>query len=115
MYSEQHTSAATLTESAPMSAPRPETNFEKLTTALTAAMAGADPVGNSTLRAMLEQSGLIKNLQEWASPSSVKLRHPEDVPDVVFLDLSTGMGSEFVFAQELSKLRPSVHIIACTA
>jgi pilus assembly protein CpaE len=43
------------------------------------------------------------------------LRHAEDIPDVVFLDLSTGMGSEFVFAQELSKLRPSVHIIACTA
>jgi pilus assembly protein CpaE len=64
---------------------------------------------------MLEQTGLIKNLQEWASLSSVKLRHAEDVPDVVFLDLSTGMGSEFLFAQELSKLRPSVHIIACTA
>lgn len=72
-------------------------------------------MGNSSLRAMLEQTGLIKNLQEWASLSSVKLRHAEDVPEVVFLDLSTGMGSEFLFAQELSKLRPSVHIIACTA
>ncbi len=115
MYREQHSSAATLVESAPVSTVSRELTQEAPAPVLTAAMAGADPVGNSTLRAMLEQTGLIKNLQEWASLSSVKLRRAEDVPDVVFLDLSTGMGSEFLFAQELSKLRPSVHIIACTA
>src|SRR5215470_16549398 len=111
-----HYSAATLVESAPLSPVSPELTYEaRPTPLLTAAMAGADPVGNSTLRAMLEQMGLVKSLEEWASLSSVRLRHAEDVPDVVFLDLSTGMGSEFLFAQELSKLRPSVHIIACTA
>jgi pilus assembly protein CpaE len=114
MLREQLSSASILLETAPLAA-APEMGLPGPAPLLTAAMAGSDPVGNSTLRAMLGQSGLIKNLEEWASPGSSKLRHAEDVPDVVFLDLSTGMGREFVFAQELSKLRPSVHIIACTA
>lgn len=112
MHREQPSSAATLMDTAPFAA------SEEMTLpgpALTAAMAGSDPIGNSTLRAILEQTGLIKNLAEWAGRSSFKLQHAEDVPDVVFLDLSAGMGSEFGLAQELSKLRPSVHIIACTA
>jgi len=105
-----------LTESEVIPAVSTERNFaEAITPVLTVAMAGTDPVGNSTLRSMLQQTGLVKNVREWASLSEVKVRHAEDVPDVVFLDLSTGMGSEFLFAQELSKLRPSVHIIACTA
>jgi pilus assembly protein CpaE len=112
MYREQSSSAATLLETAPFAASPEMTPHGP---ALTAAMAGSDPVGNSTLRAILEQTGLIKNVEEWAGQNSSKLRHAEDVPDVVFLDLSTGMGREFSFAQELSKLRPSVHIIACTA
>lgn len=109
--------AAVLTESAPIppSASIASSYEETVTPVLTVAMAGADPIGNSTLRSMLQQTGLVKGVHEWASLSAVKLRHAEDVPDVVFLDLSTGMGSEFQFAQELSKMRPSVHIIACTA
>lgn len=64
---------------------------------------------------MLEQSGLASDVQEWAWLNELKLRNAQDVPEVVFLDLSAGMGAEFIFAQELSKLRPSVHIIACSA
>lgn len=102
-------------ESPPAGPVSREVTYEaRPTPVLTAAMAGSDPVGNSTLRAILEQTNLVKSLQEWASLGCLKLRHAQDVPDVVFLDLSTGMGSEFLFAQELSKLRPSVHIIACT-
>ena len=114
MHREQPSSALTLMETAPFPDPS-ELTLPGPALRLTAAMAGADPVGNSTLRAILEQTGLIKNLEEWAALSSSKLQHAEDVPDVVFLDLSTGMGSEFGFAQELSRLRPSVHIVACTA
>src|SRR5215470_1025765 len=112
MHREQPSSAATLMDTAPFAASGEMTLPGP---ALTAAMAGSDPISNSTLRAILEQTGLIKNLAEWAGRSSFKLQHTEDVPDVVFLDLSAGMGSEFGLAQELSKLRPSVHIIACTA
>jgi len=108
-------SAAVLTDSAPVPAPSDVQNFALTTTpVLTVAMAGSDPVGNSTLRTMLEQTGLVKSVQEWASPSVVQLRAADDVPDIVFLDLSSGMGSEFLFAQEISKLRPAVHIIACS-
>src|SRR5215813_13745301 len=99
MHREQPSSALTLMDTAPFAAAQ-ETTLPG--PALTAAMAGSDPVGNSTLRAILEQTGLIKNLEEWAGRSSLKLRHAEDVPDVVFLDLSAGMGSEFGLAQELS-------------
>src|SRR5580765_4645910 len=107
--------AAVLTDCAAISAVSEGKFAEAITPVLTAAMAGSDPVGNSMLRSMLQQTGLVKNVQEWASLSVPKLRGAEYVPDVVFLDLSSGLGSEFVFAQELTKLRPAVHIIACSA
>jgi len=116
MYREQERPAAVIVDSAPVQAASTDRDFQQaITPVLTAAMAGADPVGNSTLRAMLHQTGLVKGVEEWASLSAVKPRHANDVPDVVFLDLSAGMGSEFKFAQELSRVRPAVHIIACTA
>jgi pilus assembly protein CpaE len=71
-------------------------------------------MSNGALRALIDETGLVKNLEEWAWLNAVKLRNAQDVPDVVFLDLSAGMGSEFLFAQELSKLRPAVAIIACS-
>jgi pilus assembly protein CpaE len=108
--------AAVLTDCAPLAAVLTEGNFtEAGTPVLTAVVAGSDPVGNSTLRSLLQQAGLVKDLQEWTSLNVPRLRHADEVPDVVFLDLSSGMGSEFVFAQELTKLRPAVHIIACSA
>ena len=82
---------------------------------LTVAVVGSDPVGGSTLRHMLLQSGLVKEIHEWASIKTVELRHTQDVPDVVFLDLSGNGESDFAFAQKLSRLRPSSHIIACSA
>jgi pilus assembly protein CpaE len=115
MYREQESPAALLVDSTPVHSQSSERDFEEaITPVFKVALAGADPIGNSTLRAMLQHSGLVKDMQEWASLHAVKLRHADDVPDVVFLDLSAGMGSEFAFAQELSKLRPSVIIIACS-
>ena len=43
------------------------------------------------------------------------MRHSQDVPEVVFLDISGSGQSEFAFAQQLARLRPSVHIVACSA
>ena len=115
MYREQQSPAAVLVDSTPVHTEFPERNFEEaIAPVFKVALAGADPVGNAMLRAMLQQSGLVKDTQEWAWLEAVKLRHADDVPDLVFLDLSTGMGSELAFAQELSKLRPSVTIIACS-
>ena len=104
-----------LVDSTPVQAASAERNFEQaIVPVLTVAMAGTDPVGNSTLHALLQQTGLVKSVQEWASLSVVKPRHSDDVPDVVFLDLSSGMGSEFAFAQQLSRVRPAVNIIVCS-
>jgi pilus assembly protein CpaE len=115
MHREQDSPATVLVGSTQVEAASAERNFEQaIVPVLTVAMAGADPVGNSTLRAMLQQTGLVKSVQEWASLSVAKPGHPDDVPDVVFLDLSTGMGSEFAFAQQLGRVRPSVNIIVCS-
>jgi pilus assembly protein CpaE len=82
---------------------------------LNVAIAASDPVACSTLRHMLEQTGLVKQIHEWASSNAVELRNAQDVPDVVFLDLNGNGNLEFVFAQQLTKLRPSAHIVACSA
>ena len=85
------------------------------TPTLTAAIVGADPVGCSTLRQMLRQSGWIREVQEWASAKSVELRSAQDVPDLIFLELSDESENDFTFSQQLMRLRPSVHIAACSA
>ncbi len=82
---------------------------------LSFAIASSDSAGCSSLRHMLLQTGLAKEIHEWASPKAVELRHSQDVPDVVFLDLNGTAQSDFAFAQQLAKLRPSVHIVACSA
>lgn len=82
---------------------------------LSFAIASSDPAACSNLRHMLLQTGLVKEVHEWASAKAVELRHSQDVPDVVFLDLNGTAQSDFAFAQQLSKLRPSVHIVACSA
>ena len=84
------------------------------TTLLKAAIAGCDRAGNATLCGMLEATGTVKEVLEWAWLNELKLRDAQDVPNVVFIDLSAGMGSEFLFAQELVKLNPAVHLIACS-
>jgi len=110
MYREQESPAAVLLDSTPVHTESPERDFAEATTPVfKVALAGADPIGNSTLRAMLQQSGLAKDTQEWASLDAVKLRHADDVPDVVFLDLSTSMGSELAFARGLSKRKFRPH------
>lgn len=82
---------------------------------LSVAIAGSDGIGSSTLRQALQETGLAKEIHEWASEKAVELRHAQDVPDVVFLDMSDHGQFGFAYAQRLSKLRPSVHLVACSA
>jgi pilus assembly protein CpaE len=82
---------------------------------LSVAITSSDAVACSSLRHMLLQTGLVKEIHDWASAKAVELRHSQDVPDVVFLDLNGTAQSDFAFAQQLAKLRPSVHIVACSA
>lgn len=121
MYTEHGSPSALLVETqtpAPKTATRNTESGSSVAAAsplLSVAVVGSDPVGGSTLRHMLLQSGLVKDVHEWASPQAIELRHSQDVPDVVFLDLSGSGESDFDFAQQLSRLRPSTHIIACSA
>src|ERR1700752_1521360 len=114
MYRHQDRPTSLLLE--PAAAPlAPAAVGQAPTPSLKAAIAGSDRASNATLCAMLEATGLLKEVLEWAWLTGMKLRDAQDVPDVVFLDLAAGMGSEFLFAQELVKLNPAVHIIACSA
>ncbi len=82
---------------------------------LTAAASSADTVNTNTLRACLQQTGLVQSVWEWGvSPQ----RHPgpgESVPDVVLLDLSRDLESCFAFAAHLRRLRPDVRIVLCSS
>jgi pilus assembly protein CpaE len=90
-------------------------NRETTGSLLSVAIAGTDPAACSSLRHMLLRTGMVKEIHEWASAKALELRHSQDVPDVVFLELNGTAQSDFAFAQQLAKLRPSVHIVACSA
>src|SRR5262245_9844898 len=118
MFREQDRPSSLLVET---SARLPEISADKripetgAVPSLTVAIAASDPAAGSTLRPMVQQTGLVKEIREWASSKAVELRSAQDVPDVVFLDLNGNGNLEFVFAQQLTKLRPSAHIVACSA
>ena len=82
---------------------------------LSVAIASSDSIACSSLRLMLLQTGLVREIHDWASAKAVEMRHSQEVPDVVFLDLNGTAQSDFAFAQRLAKLRPTVHIVACSA
>jgi pilus assembly protein CpaE len=85
------------------------------TPSLRVAIAAVDPVGCSTLRHMLVQTGLTKSIEEWALSNPPEMRNSQDVPDVVFVDLSPNNKMDFSLAQQLNRMRPSTHIVACSA
>jgi pilus assembly protein CpaE len=83
--------------------------------ALRVAIAASDPAGCSTLRHMLMQTRLVRSIDEWTSSNTPKLRNAQEVPEVIFLDVNENGKLDFALAQQLSRLRPSAHIVACTA
>lgn len=82
---------------------------------LTVAMIGSDPVSASTLRHMLVQTGAVKEVREWPSCAAAEFHAPQEVPDVVLLDLSGDHEADFEFARALVKLQPSVTVAICSA
>jgi pilus assembly protein CpaE len=82
---------------------------------LSAAITGSGPAGGSPLHQMLLETSQVRNIRDWVSPATLRLLHAQDVPDVVFLDMNADGAADFSFAQQLIKLRPSVHIVACSA
>lgn len=121
MYKEQPSPAVLMVESAASASGTSIWNSESTAQpastlpVLSAAITGLDPVSSSTLRHMLLQTGLVKDVREWASDKMAQLRHSQDVPDLIFLDLNGKAELDFTVAQQLTRLRPSVHIVACSA
>jgi pilus assembly protein CpaE len=121
MYKEQPSPAVLMVESSASASDSSIWNSESAARpgstvpVLSAAITGLDPVASSTLRHMLLETGLVKGVHEWPSDKMAQLRHSQDVPDLIFLDLNGKAELDFTFAQQLTRLRPSVHIVACSA
>src|SRR5438874_7218166 len=81
---------------------------------LSAAVASVDARITGSMRACLEQTGLVQSVSEWTISSE---QHPGAggaVPDIILLDFSGQMDTAFAFAAHLRRLRPTVCIIACS-
>jgi pilus assembly protein CpaE len=82
---------------------------------LTAAIASSDLTSSAQLLAGLEQTGLVTSVLQWVVPSDRLPDSPDQMPDVVFLDLGRDPDPFFVFANQLRRIKPTVKLIACSA
>jgi pilus assembly protein CpaE len=81
---------------------------------LTAALVSSENTSSSILSKCLEQTGMVHQVHVWTgSPQN----HPaagEEMPDVVLLDLPAEPGPYFELAARMQRLRPTIHIVACS-
>jgi pilus assembly protein CpaE len=82
---------------------------------LTAAIASSDLTSSAQLLAGLEQTGVVSSVVQWVVPSDRLPDSPDQMPDVVFLDLARDPDPFFAFASQLRRLKPTVKLIACSA
>jgi len=82
---------------------------------LTAAIASGDPRSSARLLASLKQSGLVSSIKQWLMPMEKLPDSSEQLPDVVFLDLSHDHEAFFTFGAHLRRIHPATRIIACSA
>src|SRR5215472_1184124 len=82
---------------------------------LTAAIASSDPKSSARLLASLEQSGLVGSIKQWLMPMEKLPDSNDQVPDIVFLDLSHDHDAFFSFGTQLRRIHPATKIIACSA
>lgn len=82
---------------------------------LTAAIASSDLTSSAQLFASLEQTGLIRSVVQWAVPVDRLPEFGNDVPDIVFLDLTRNPEPFFNFAALIRRSHPETKVIACSA
>ena len=82
---------------------------------LRVAIASGDPASSAQLVASLEQTGLVRSIQQWTIPMDRVPETPENMPDVVFLDLGRDSEPYFSFAALLRRSHPATKLIACSA
>lgn len=82
---------------------------------LRVAIASGDPASAAQLVASLEQTGLIRSIQQWSIPMDRLPETTDRMPDVVFLDLGRDSEPYFAFAALLRRAHPATKLIACSA
>jgi pilus assembly protein CpaE len=82
---------------------------------LTAAIASSDLTSSAQLLAGLEQTGLVTSVVQWVVPTDRLPDSPDNMPDVVFLDLARDPDPFFVFANQIRRVKPTIKLIACSA
>jgi pilus assembly protein CpaE len=78
---------------------------------LTAAIVGTDATSSSSLRAALQQTGLVLSVREWGVSIETYPSPGEGVPNVVLLDLTHEAEPYFIFAAHVHRLQPAARII----
>ena len=81
---------------------------------LTAGIASSDSNSSGQLLAVLQQTGLVGAVKQWAIPADKLPDGSDPIPDVVLLDLGRDAESYFAFGAQLRRLRPAVRLIACS-
>ncbi|MGH9431317.1 MAG: AAA family ATPase [Terriglobia bacterium] len=83
---------------------------------LTAVIVSDDTQSSTSLRAALQQTGLVASVTEWEQPSrgDWTLNPSTPVPEVVVLDLPRDPDSALAFAAQVRRQRPSANLIACS-
>jgi pilus assembly protein CpaE len=79
---------------------------------LTVAVASNDSTGSAHLLTCLQQTGLVKSVQQWTMPGW-KLPEGELLPDVLILDLNREPESFFALGAAARKIRPTIKLVAC--
>src|SRR5579862_4870438 len=82
---------------------------------LTTGIASGDASSYGQLLATLQQTGLVGSVKQWEIPADKLPDGSEGIPDVVLLDLGRDPQPYFTFGAHLRRLRPGVHLIACSS
>jgi len=82
---------------------------------LSVAIASGDPSSSAQLVASLEQTGVVSSIRQWSIPMDRLPETPDNMPDVVFLDLGRDTEPYFAFAALLRRLHPATKLIACSS
>ena len=81
---------------------------------LTAAVVSSNAATSGSMLKGLQQTGLVYSVREWNPSMQSHLVSADSLPDLVLLDLSREAEACFAFAAHLHRLRPTIHIIACS-
>lgn len=80
---------------------------------LTVAIISPDTTSSDSLRACLEQTGLVEGVRDWSAEPEKHPRLGETLPDVVVLDVSGNGGVGLDLANHFHQLHPGLRIVAC--